>query len=415
MFIFCHFRYLRQVKQLRQEGWDIVYTDETWVNQNHSHQGGWTENKSSSMTALSPSCKECSRFVPSGKGPRLIVLDAGSANVGFIPDAGIIFQSKTNSIDYHDEMNTTHYLEWFEDNLLRKLDRPSVVVLDNAPYHNSRTLESRNPTTSWRKEDIQAWLTKQQIEFQDYMLKSELLEIAGRHRLAPVYETDVLAESYGHRILRLPVRHCELNPIELIQAQLKSYVARNNNTFKLQDVKTLFLEAKETITREDWAKAVQHVINDAEAHFSRVDCLDRPEHEPVVIPVDELDSDIEFDSEDEFDGMSSSDEEDEGTDANLGEGPSSTLQLTAQLSSAALSTPGSPLDAMELEGNDDEVCGCCGRRDPSNAAGGDTEWVQCDACSLWYHQLCEKAPPGGFTDYFICAKCQTKIRGSKCS
>ena len=53
------------------------------------------------------------------------------------------------------------------------------------------------------------------------MLKAELLEIAGRHRLDPVYETDVLAKAQGHRVLRLPVRHCELNPIELIQAQLK--------------------------------------------------------------------------------------------------------------------------------------------------------------------------------------------------
>ena len=46
-------------------------------------------------------------------------------------------------------------------------------------------------------------------------------------------------------------------------------------------------------------------------------------------------------------------------------------------------------------------CGCCGRRDP--------EWVKCDACSLWYHQLCEKAPPGCFNKYFIFCKCQTKI------
>ena len=46
------------------------------------------------------------------------------------------------------------------------------------------------------------------------MLKAELLEIAGRHRLDPVYETDVLAKAQGHRVLRLPVRHCELNPIE---------------------------------------------------------------------------------------------------------------------------------------------------------------------------------------------------------
>ena len=404
-----YFRYLRDLKKYREEGWQIVYTDETWVNQNHSHQGGWTENKASSMTALSPSCTECSRYVPSGKGPRLIILDAGSGELGFIPGAGIIFESKTNSADYHDEMNTTHYLEWFEDKLLRNLgNTPSVVVLDNAPYHNARTAESRNPTTSWRKEDIQAWLTKNKITFEASMLKAELLEIAGRHRLDPVYETDVLAKAQGHRVLRLPVRHCELNPIELIQAQLKGYVARNNNTFKLADVKKLVLQAKETITREDWAKAVDHVRHDAEAHFTRVDCLDRPELERIVISG--IDSDDDFDPEDKFDGDSSSDEEEDDL-LDLGEAPSSMLDLpgTAQQSSAALAMPGDPLDAMDVEGDDDEVCGCCGRRDLSNTAGGDTEWVQCDACSLWYHQLCEKAPPGGFTDYFICKSCRSKF------
>ena len=314
------------------------------------------------MTALSPSCTECSRYVPSGKGPRLIILNAGSGELGFIPGAGIIFESKTNSADYHDEMNTTHYLEWFEDKLLRNLgNTPSVVVLDNAPYHNARTAESRNPTTSWRKEDIQAWLTKNEITFEASMLKAELLEIAGRHRLDPVYETDVLAKAQGHRVLRLPVRHCELNPIELIQAQLKGYVARNNNTFKLADVKKLVLQAKETITREDWAKAVDHVKHDAEAHFTRVDCLDRPELERIVISG--IDSDDDFDPEDKFDGDNSSDDEEEDL-LDLGEAPSSMLELprTAQQSSAALAMPGDPLDAMDVEGDDDEVCGCCGRR-----------------------------------------------------
>ena len=56
--------------------------------------------------------------------------------------------------------------------------------------------------------------------------------------------------------------------------------------------------------------------------------------------------------------MSVGDEEDEDTNAKLGEDLLSTLQLTAQLSSAALFMPGSPLDAMEFEGNDD---GCCVR------------------------------------------------------
>jgi hypothetical protein len=40
-------------------------------------------------------------------------------------------------------------------------------------------------------------------------------------------------------VLRTPVRHCELNLIELIRVQIKGFVAKNNTTFRLKDVKEL--------------------------------------------------------------------------------------------------------------------------------------------------------------------------------
>ena len=45
-----------------------------------------------------------------------------------------------------------------------------------------------------------------------------------------VYKTDVVAEAVGHCVLRLSIAHCELNPIELIWAQVKGYAAKNNKT-----------------------------------------------------------------------------------------------------------------------------------------------------------------------------------------
>jgi hypothetical protein len=44
---------------------------------------------------------------------------------------------------------------------------------------------------------------------------------------------------HGHEVLRTPVRHCELNPIELIWAQVKGFEAKHNTTFRLKDVKEL--------------------------------------------------------------------------------------------------------------------------------------------------------------------------------
>jgi hypothetical protein len=54
-----------------------------------------------------------------------------------------------------------------------------------------------------------------------------------------VNKTDKIANLHGHEVLRTPVRHCELNPIELIWAQVEGFVAKNNTTFRLKDVKEL--------------------------------------------------------------------------------------------------------------------------------------------------------------------------------
>ncbi len=52
--------------------------------------------------------------VPLGiKGERCILIDAGGYN-GFIPANKHCFISKSNSVDYHNEINGDHYGEWTE-------------------------------------------------------------------------------------------------------------------------------------------------------------------------------------------------------------------------------------------------------------------------------------------------------------
>lgn len=102
---------------------DIVWLDETWVNAGHSLSRSWTDD---SLKSTMPA--------PSGKGGRLILLHAGTSR-GFIPDALDLFRSKKTG-DYHEEMNHEHFIEWFEYKLLATLEEPSVIVMDNAPYHS---------------------------------------------------------------------------------------------------------------------------------------------------------------------------------------------------------------------------------------------------------------------------------------
>ena len=51
------------------------------------------------------------------------------------------------------------------------------------------------------------------------------------------------------------MRHCEINPVELIWANVKLYVGLNNTTFKLSDVRNLVYVAFRNIDANVWQKA----------------------------------------------------------------------------------------------------------------------------------------------------------------
>ena len=70
-------------------------------------------------------------MVPSGKGQKLIVLHAGSAE-GWMIGADLMFRSKTNSADYHNEMNSEHFMEWFTKQLIPNILDNAVIVVYNA-------------------------------------------------------------------------------------------------------------------------------------------------------------------------------------------------------------------------------------------------------------------------------------------
>ena len=87
-----------------------------------------------------------------GKGvSRVIVLHAGSEH-GWIPNCELVYMGKSGTGDYHNEMNTTHFMDWFTSKLLPNCPPKSVIVLDNAKYHNS--VVEKIPTKSSTKKLI---------------------------------------------------------------------------------------------------------------------------------------------------------------------------------------------------------------------------------------------------------------------
>jgi len=198
--------YLSKIHKLRLTNCPFVYLDETFLHQNHTVSKCWLLYGSGGFK------------VPTGKGSRFIILHAGSKQ-GFIPNCLLTFQSKTGSEDYHQEMTGDVFTNWFTSSLIPNIPAHSCIVMDNASYHTIQ--ESKVPTMSSTKAAMQNWLTANRISWSGDMIKAQLnLLIQQNKPRLTKHVVDELARSHGHYVLRLPPYHCELNPIELIWAQI---------------------------------------------------------------------------------------------------------------------------------------------------------------------------------------------------
>ncbi|XP_046961575.1 uncharacterized protein LOC124531150 [Vanessa cardui] len=183
-------------------------------------------------------------------------------------------------------MDANNFEKWFLD-ILNKLEPGSVAVMDSAPYH-SRQVE-RLPNMSWRKEDVQAWLTNKEIAYEQSEIIAELLSKINKEKFKIKY-IDYIANAKNVTICRLPPYHCELNPIELIWAQVKSYIGRKNKTFKILEVRNLLHEAIKTIDKNKWLRCIDHVIKEEEKMKELEGILDTTTSDPTKFIISVSDS-----------------------------------------------------------------------------------------------------------------------------
>ena len=132
------------------------------------------------------------------------------------------------------------------------------------------------------KADIQAWLTKHNILFDKKLLRPALLALAKANKPEPQYIIDDIAKEKGHIILRLPPYHPDLNPIELVWAQLRKIVSSRNFTNKLNDVLEITKAAFTEISVQNWENYCKHVIN-VEEEYTRKDIVIDQEMDNFVI------------------------------------------------------------------------------------------------------------------------------------
>jgi transposase len=257
-------RYLRQKRLNRLHDGSLirpeVYLDETFINKNHSSQFTWYFEEDG------PEVNK-----PAGKGERVIVVNAITMD-GWVNGAQLVFQAKRKTGDYHGQMDYENFSKWFEEMLLPNIPNNSIIIMDNASYHNS-TEETTFPKANTRKENLRKWLDDNKIPWGADMLKPELYALCKAHAPKPDYKIDKIAEAAEHSILRTPQYHPELQPIETCWGVVKNYMAKHCD-FTLDKFRKNLPVAFSQVTAKTCQSLVQKAVIEEDRYWKEDGELD---------------------------------------------------------------------------------------------------------------------------------------------
>jgi transposase len=250
-------RYLRRKRGNRNPDGSLkqpeVYLDETFVNTHHSCRFTWYLDQDGPWVNK-----------PSGKGPRCIIVDAITCD-GWVPGAHLVFDSKKRTGDYHGQMNWDNFSRWFEEQLLPNIPANSLIILDNAPYHNTLA-DDTFPTPRTFKHELCEWLDRNAIPRTEDMLKPELFELCQRFAPKPEFKLEQLLKATGHSVLRTPPYHPELQPIETCWAVVKNYMA-DHCDFTRSTFHTKLPNAFKKVTAITCQKVIARVVQQEEKYW----------------------------------------------------------------------------------------------------------------------------------------------------
>lgn len=114
----------------------------------------------------------------------------------------------------------------------------------------------KNPTSSWTKEAMVAWLQDEGIAVHSSLVKKELLALCQMIKKPIQYELDEFVEkTTHHKILRLPPYHPIYNPIEMVWGLVKRYHDAHigpNHDFSQEMCVKVWEDALATVTPAIW-------------------------------------------------------------------------------------------------------------------------------------------------------------------
>ena len=97
---------------------------------------------------------------------------------------------------------------------------------------------------------------------------------------------DDMAKQTGHEVVRLPVAHCELNPIEMAWSQMKHFIQSHNENFTLTEMERLTYLAFDEVTPERWKSLIAHIREKVEDHYWEADRLQMEVVDEFIISLD---------------------------------------------------------------------------------------------------------------------------------
>ena len=273
-----------------KEQLEEVYTDESYLNDDHCRNNCWMK-RGKKVTILRPQthgAQVCIVAAISRRGwigvnygnMETELKISGDNHNGVFKHGSIQYFKRDNSerTDYHTNFTKEFFIEYYEQQILKYLERPSLIIMDRAAYHMMKEPGDID-IVKCTKVEVKEYLLSKGIDFSDASTVGELRALCKKVMFGGEDELTLIEkmtnkwpppsgykDGLKHKIMFLPQYHPEFNPIEMAWALVKKPVA-NTPTFNI--TKIMYEQLPKTFTRVDplqSSRLFDHVDKEIERH-----------------------------------------------------------------------------------------------------------------------------------------------------